>query len=144
MSCWWWLINHYIWIWNGDTLQARLLRSSLLINIGYMPIRAIIFPISKNDLLLANSCNFTRSIFRWSVVTCLPLDPRIAGSNPSEDDGFLRVIKILRTTFFGREVKPSIPCSKILRHVKETLRYDSYFVGKIRQPFPATSLLPRY
>jgi hypothetical protein len=29
------------------------------------------------------------------LVACLPLDPRFAGSNPAEDDGFLRVIKIL-------------------------------------------------
>jgi hypothetical protein len=27
------------------------------------------------------------------VVACLPLDPRYAGSNPAEDDGFLKVIK---------------------------------------------------
>jgi hypothetical protein len=36
------------------------------------------------------------------VVACLPLDPRFAGSNPGEDDGFSRVIKIRSTTsFFG-------------------------------------------
>jgi hypothetical protein len=27
------------------------------------------------------------------VLACLPLDSRFAGSNPAEDDGFLRVIK---------------------------------------------------
>jgi hypothetical protein len=27
------------------------------------------------------------------VVACLLLDPRFAGSNPADDDGFLRVIK---------------------------------------------------
>jgi hypothetical protein len=27
------------------------------------------------------------------VVACLPLDPRFTDSNPSKDDGFLRVIK---------------------------------------------------
>jgi hypothetical protein len=27
------------------------------------------------------------------MVACLPLDPRLAGSNPAENDGFLRVIK---------------------------------------------------
>jgi hypothetical protein len=35
------------------------------------------------------------------VVACLPLDPRFAGSNPAEDDAFLRAIKIRSTTSFG-------------------------------------------
>jgi hypothetical protein len=35
----------------------------------------------------------------------LPLDPSFAGSNPTEDDGFLRAMKIRSTTYFehGRE-----------------------------------------
>jgi hypothetical protein len=44
------------------------------------------------------------------VVACLPLDPRFAGSNPAEDDGFSRVMKIRGTTSFGGEVKSSVPC----------------------------------
>jgi hypothetical protein len=41
------------------------------------------------------------------VVACLLLDPRFAGSNPAEDDVFLRVIKIRSTTydFLRRESK---------------------------------------
>jgi hypothetical protein len=39
---------------------------------------------------------------------CLSLDPRFAGSNPTEDDGFIRVIKIRSTTSFGGKVKPSV------------------------------------
>jgi hypothetical protein len=46
------------------------------------------------------------------VVACLPLDPKFAGSNPTKDDGFLRVIKIRSTTSFGGEVKPSVPCRR--------------------------------
>jgi hypothetical protein len=46
------------------------------------------------------------------VVACLPLDPRFAGSNPADDGGFLRVIKIRRTTSFGGEVKLSVPCRR--------------------------------
>jgi hypothetical protein len=48
-----------------------------------------------------------------------------SGSNPAEGDGFLRAIKIRSQTSFGREVKPSAPCRRILRHVKYPLRYDS-------------------
>ena len=29
-------------------------------------------------------------------VTCLPRDPRLAGSNPAEVDGFFQDVKILR------------------------------------------------
>jgi hypothetical protein len=46
------------------------------------------------------------------VLVCLPPDLRFAGSNPGEDDGFLRVIKIRSTTSFGGEVKPSVPCRR--------------------------------
>jgi hypothetical protein len=54
------------------------------------------------------------------VVVCLKLDPKFASSNPAEDDAFLRAIKIRSTTSFGEEMKPSVPCRKILRHVKKT------------------------
>jgi hypothetical protein len=43
----------------------------------------------------------------------MPLDPRVAGLNMAEDNGFLREIKICSMTSFGGEVKPSSPC-KIL------------------------------
>jgi hypothetical protein len=57
----------------------------------------------------------------------IPLDPRIAGSNPAESDGLLRGIKIRCTLSFGGEVKPSVPCRKILLLIKSLfLRvYDS-------------------
>jgi hypothetical protein len=57
------------------------------------------------------------------VVACLPLDPRFAGSNPADDDGFLRVIKIHSATSFGGEVKPSVPCHH-LQHVKEPYEHE--------------------
>jgi hypothetical protein len=57
---------------------------------------------------------------------CLPLDPRFAGSDsqPAESDGFLTAIEIRSTTSFGGEVKPSVPCRKILRRIKDPLRYN--------------------
>jgi hypothetical protein len=57
------------------------------------------------------------------VVACLPQNPRLAGSNPAEDDGFLRVIKIRSTTSFGGEEKSSVPCRN-LRHVKEPYEHE--------------------
>jgi hypothetical protein len=59
------------------------------------------------------------------VVACLLLDRRFVGSNPAEDFGFLRAIKIRRATSFGGEVKPSVPCHKILRHVKNHHEYET-------------------
>jgi hypothetical protein len=53
------------------------------------------------------------------VVSVLATGPKGRGFKPGRGDGFLRVIKILRTYSFGWEVKPEAPCRKILRHVKE-------------------------
>jgi hypothetical protein len=74
------------------------------------------------------------------LLSCLPLDPRFAGSNPADHDGFLRVIKIRNTTYFEGEVKLSASC-EFLRHVKYPYRYEkSYLVCKI-QPFFAAFLM---
>jgi hypothetical protein len=59
------------------------------------------------------------SILGGLVVVCLLLDPRFAGSNPTEGDRFLKATKICSTVSFGGEVKLSAPCRKILWHVKE-------------------------
>jgi hypothetical protein len=56
------------------------------------------------------------------------LEPRSAGSDGAEDNGFLRMIKICSTTSFGWEVKLSVPCRKTyfmlknLTSMKEILR----------------------
>jgi hypothetical protein len=72
------------------------------------------------------------------VVAHLSLDP-------TEEDGFLKTNKIRSTTSFGGEVKPSVPCRKILRHVKNPYEYEKrYFVEKIQQTFLAKFLLFLY
>jgi hypothetical protein len=72
------------------------------------------------------------SIFSFQIVIQCPqwswtqlLDPRFAGSNPAEDDGFLRVIKVCSMTSFGGEVKPLVPCFD-LWHVKEPYENERY------------------
>jgi hypothetical protein len=79
------------------------------------------------------------------MVACLPLNPRFAGSNPTEYDGFLRVIKISSSTSFGGEVKLSVPCHGFTA-CKRTLRATKRrFVRKIQRPcFSPMSLLLRY
>jgi hypothetical protein len=47
------------------------------------------------------------------------LDPRFAGSNPADGDGFLRGIKFCSMTSFGGEVKLAVPYYSILRHAKD-------------------------
>jgi hypothetical protein len=60
------------------------------------------------------------SMIQW--LSLLPLDPRFASSNPAEDDGFLRAMKVRITYPFGGEVKPSAPCRKSLWRVKNPCR----------------------
>jgi hypothetical protein len=54
----------------------------------------------------------------------LPLDSRFAGSNPAEDDGFLRAKKIGATNSFGEEAKSLAPCHKNLWHIKEPYEFQ--------------------
>jgi hypothetical protein len=59
------------------------------------------------------------------------LEPRFTVSNLAKDDGFLRAIKIRSTTSFKGEVKPSVPCHKILQHVEDhCINEIGYFIGK--------------
>jgi hypothetical protein len=61
-------------------------------------------------------------------------------SNLAKDDGFLWVIKVCSTTSFREEVKPLVPCHKILCHIKDPcgMRYlQEKFTVISRQVFPA-------
>jgi hypothetical protein len=60
------------------------------------------------------------------VVSVLATGPKGHGFKPSQRDGFLRAIKIGSTHSFGWEIKPDVPCHKILWHVKDPLRYFRY------------------
>jgi hypothetical protein len=64
------------------------------------------------------------------------MDPRFVGSNPAEDDGLLRAIKIGSTTSFRRgEVKLSVLCHKTLWHIKDSYSMKESLVGKIHGHF---------
>jgi hypothetical protein len=56
------------------------------------------------------------------VVSVLAIGPKVWGFEPGQRDGFLRAIKICSTPSFGWEVKPEVPCHKILWHVKDLLK----------------------
>jgi hypothetical protein len=57
------------------------------------------------------------------VVSVLATGPKGGCFKPGRGDGFLRAITIRSTPSFGWEVKPEVPCRKILRQVKDSLRY---------------------
>jgi hypothetical protein len=86
------------------------------------PIKSI-----KNVYSLECNCN-SRSVLHVVVlggvmIIVLAIGQRLACSNPTENNEFLRAIKIRSTTSVVGEVKTSAPCRKILRHVKNSLRY---------------------
>jgi hypothetical protein len=71
-------------------------------------------------------------------VTCWPMVPKFAGSNPAEAVGFFGR-KNLNTPSFGGEGNPSVPC-RALRHVKEPKSdVEVANLGKISRPFLAHS-----
>jgi hypothetical protein len=49
-----------------------------------------------------------------SVLATGPMRYSVASSSPTEDGGFLWVIKIPSTHFLGGEVKPSVPCCRFM------------------------------
>jgi hypothetical protein len=68
--------------------------------------------------------NLGRSCLGGVVVSVLATGPKGHGFEPGQGDGFLRVIKIRSTPSFRWEVKPEAPCRKILRYVKELLKFQ--------------------
>jgi hypothetical protein len=60
------------------------------------------------------------------VITVLVTEHKGRGFKPGRGDGLLREITIISTPSFGWEVKPEVPYRKILRHVKDHLRYFRY------------------
>jgi hypothetical protein len=61
------------------------------------------------------------------VVSVLVTGPRGGLFKPGRGDGFWGAIKIRSTPSFGWEVKPEVPCRKILWHVKDPSRYLRYW-----------------
>jgi hypothetical protein len=56
------------------------------------------------------------------VVSVLAIQPKVRGFKPCRERWTFNGDKNPKHYLFGGEVKPSAPCRKILRHVKETLR----------------------
>jgi hypothetical protein len=54
------------------------------------------------------------------MVSVLATGPKGCVFEPGQDDVFFRAIKIRSTPYFGWEIKPEVPCRKILRHVKNS------------------------
>jgi hypothetical protein len=65
------------------------------------------------------------------VVSVLTTGPKGRGFKHGRGDEYLRAIKISSTPSFRWEVKPEVPCRKILRHVEDPLTYQRYWIRKI-------------
>jgi hypothetical protein len=61
------------------------------------------------------------------MVIVLAIRPKVRGFKPGREQWLLRAIKIRSTTSFGREVKQSAPCCKILQHVKDPCGYEQRY-----------------
>jgi hypothetical protein len=66
------------------------------------------------------------------MVSVLAIGSKVLGFKPGGGDGFSRAIKIRITPSFGGEVKLSAPCSRILRHVKRTSKYEHEYTSKAK------------
>jgi hypothetical protein len=60
------------------------------------------------------------------MVSVLATGPQGFGFKPSQDDGFLRAIKIRSPPSFRWEVNPEAACRKSLRHLKDLLTHERY------------------
>jgi hypothetical protein len=65
---------------------------------------------------------FKNVVLGGLVVTVLAVGPKVRIFKPSRGCLILREIKIRSTLYFGWEIKPSAPCRKILRHVKQPFK----------------------
>jgi hypothetical protein len=61
------------------------------------------------------------------VISVPAIGPEVRGFKPCRGDGFLRSINIHSTFSFRGEVKPSVPCHKVLRHVKITSKREQIY-----------------
>jgi hypothetical protein len=52
------------------------------------------------------------------MISDLAIGPKVRWFKPGQGDGFLRTVEVRDTPFFGEEVKRSVPCRKIFRHIK--------------------------
>jgi hypothetical protein len=77
------------------------------------------------------------------VVSVLGTGPKGCGFEPGQGDGFLRAKKSAAHLPFGWEVKPEVPCRKILRHVTELLKSREDGLNKFSSPSPISYSLQR-
>jgi hypothetical protein len=94
---------------------------------------------------LSEKKSFKFSRPRWSSGRVFASGPKVHGFNSGRRRWIWKAIKLRSTTSVGGEIKQSVPCRKILRHVKERYEYEgdnsnAKFFGHIFNKF----LLLRY
>jgi hypothetical protein len=62
------------------------------------------------------------------MVLVLAIELKVRGFKPGRGRLIFKGCKILITISFGGEVKPSVPCRKILRYVEEPYKYKERYL----------------
>ena len=107
-------VSEVIFCYNTTTEYSVLLRFILLGFPGFCAMQMLLLPqyISSGETYLKwnkliENVGFI-VVIKWQQVslgglgvTCLPRDPRFAGSNPAEIDGYFQDVKILSTSLPG-------------------------------------------
>jgi len=78
------------------------------------------------------------------VIIVLAIGPKIRGFNPGRGRLIVRATEVRNTTYFGGEVKSSVPRLKILQHFKNPYGMKEILLGKIQGiplPLSPASLL---
>jgi hypothetical protein len=116
--------------WEQHFVETHAVVSKLRINCGGTDGHISSYMRSLSAHIPRQYCN--RQQIETQLKQGKPLKQRFAGSNPSDYDGFLKAIKLRSKTSFVGKVKPSTPCRKILRHIKDPcVVWQRYFVSKI-------------
>jgi hypothetical protein len=58
------------------------------------------------------------------VVSVLVIEQKVRGFKPGRRRWIFKGDKVRSTPSFREEIKPSVPCRKILRHAKEPYEYE--------------------
>jgi hypothetical protein len=72
------------------------------------------------------------------MVSMLAIGPKVCMFRLDQGSGFLRAIKIHTMPSFGGEVKPEVPCHKILWYVKITCKYEQKCLARPNSSFPSS------
>ena len=88
-------------------------------------------PMTRRHLRRCLSIHIYIYMLRWSRGSVLAFSAQVCGFKPGRSRRNFRAKKILRTPFFGGEVKPSVPCRRFATCKRSLNLCGSRNLGKI-------------